>query len=84
MKREDGELSRVLLLQSFAEAQVLKARLSEREIPALVRAFNDPAFGSFWRREGAGASSSPFPRTPRRYAGSMSSSIPGGRSYDRA
>lgn len=51
MNWDGGQLSRVLVLRSFAEAQVLEARLEEEEVPALVRPFNDPAFGSFWRRE---------------------------------
>ncbi len=49
-QKEDRKLRSVLILRSFAEAQVIEARLAEQQIPALVRSFNDPAFGSFWRR----------------------------------
>jgi len=51
MRVESRKLRRVLVLQSFAEAQVIEALLAEQEIPALVRSFNDPSFGSFWRRQ---------------------------------
>ncbi len=51
MREQSRKLRRALVLRSFAEAQVMEARLAEQEIPALVRSFNDPAFGSFWRRE---------------------------------
>jgi len=51
MREQGKKLRRVLVLRTFAEAQVIEARLAEQEIPALVRSFNDPAFGSFWRRQ---------------------------------
>ncbi len=45
-------LVRVLVLESFAEAQVVGALLAARDAPYLIRPFNDPAFGSFWRAAG--------------------------------
>lgn len=45
------DIERILVIESYAEALVIEARLEQEEIPHLLQAFNDPAFGSFWRRE---------------------------------
>lgn len=46
-------IERILLLRSWPDSLILEARLTELDIPFVVRPFNDPAFGSFWRKEEA-------------------------------
>jgi hypothetical protein len=45
-----AEIEQILIVRSYAEATILESHLQEAEIPYLLQAFNDPAFGSFWRR----------------------------------
>lgn len=46
-----SEIEQILVVESYAEALIIEARLTREEIPYLFRPFNDPAFGSFWRRQ---------------------------------
>lgn len=46
-------IERILLLRNWPESLAVEARLEKLDIPFVVRAFNDPAFGSFWRKEEA-------------------------------
>ena len=46
-----AEIERILVIESYGKAVILETHLEEAGIPHVVQAFNDPAFGSFWRRE---------------------------------
>ena len=46
-----AEIEQILLVESYGKAIVLEAQLEEAGIPYVLQAFNDPAFGSFWRRK---------------------------------
>lgn len=45
------KIERILVVGSYAEALLLESRLEQEDIPHVMQQFNDPAFGSFWRRE---------------------------------
>lgn len=45
------KIERILVVGSYAEALVIESRLEQEHIPYVLQRFNDPAFGSFWRRQ---------------------------------
>ena len=53
MELDRERLIRIISVRSFAEAQLIDARLQEQNLPFLMRPFNDPGFGSFWRTDEA-------------------------------
>ncbi len=46
-----AEIEQILLVESYGKAIILEAQLEEAGIPYVLQGFNDPAFGSFWRRK---------------------------------
>jgi len=45
-----SDIEHIYVVSTYAEALLLQSRLDGEEIPYHLQAFNDPAFGSFWRK----------------------------------
>lgn len=45
-----SDVEQIHVVSSYAEALLVQSCLDEEEIPYHLQPFNDPAFGSFWRR----------------------------------
>lgn len=46
-----AEIEQITIIDSYAEALLVENQLKQEEIPFVMQGFNDPAFGSFWRKQ---------------------------------